>query len=203
MKLAVFGGTGRTGVHVVRQALEQGHEVVVLARTPDKMGIKHDRLTVVQGDVTDKAAVAKAISSDTDAVISSLGPTEAGVKNIIAVMKSAGVKRLVVTAGAGVYRSGDNPPFISKFISGMIKTFSKDAYQQTYNVVEAVERSGLDWTILRAPRLMDKPATGNLYVGPLDGRMKSTLSREDYAALLLAQATDRALVGQAPVCSDK
>ena len=37
MKLAVLGATGRTGQHLVRQALEQGHEVAVLARTPTKL----------------------------------------------------------------------------------------------------------------------------------------------------------------------
>ena len=50
MKLAIFGATGRTGKPLVRQALETGHEVVVLVRTPSKMPLQHDRLTVVQGD---------------------------------------------------------------------------------------------------------------------------------------------------------
>ena len=27
MKIAVFGGTGRTGIHVVARALAEGHEV--------------------------------------------------------------------------------------------------------------------------------------------------------------------------------
>ena len=33
MRIAVFGGTGRTGRHVVTQALAAGHEVRVLVRS--------------------------------------------------------------------------------------------------------------------------------------------------------------------------
>ena len=50
MKLAIFGATGRTGKPLVKQALEAGHEVVALVRTPAKMPLPSDRLTVVQGD---------------------------------------------------------------------------------------------------------------------------------------------------------
>jgi putative NADH-flavin reductase len=203
MKIAIFGGAGRTGIHLVRQALDAGHEVVALARTPAKMTIHHDKLMVIPGDATDRAAVARTIGPGTDAVISLLGPTVAGVENIIAVMKETGVRRLVVTLGAGVYRAGDQPPLMSKLISRLIKTISRDAYEQSYRVAGLVEQSGLDYTITRAPRLVDKPATGRLYVGPLDGNMKNTLSREDRAAFVLEAVEDNSCVGQTPVISDR
>lgn len=40
MKLVVFGGTGPTGVEVVKQALKLGHTVTVIARTLENMEIK-------------------------------------------------------------------------------------------------------------------------------------------------------------------
>ena len=40
MKLVVFGGTGPSGMEVVRQALKKGHFVTVVARTPEKMELK-------------------------------------------------------------------------------------------------------------------------------------------------------------------
>ena len=36
MKLIVFGATGKTGQHVCRQALEQGHDVTAFARSIGK-----------------------------------------------------------------------------------------------------------------------------------------------------------------------
>jgi uncharacterized protein YbjT (DUF2867 family) len=40
MKLAIFGATGRTGRPLVQQALEAGHEVVALVRTPAKLTLQ-------------------------------------------------------------------------------------------------------------------------------------------------------------------
>ena len=62
MKLAIFGGTGRTGQHLVQQALEQKHQVVLLARTPAKITLQHPNLTVIKGDVKDPASVEQAIT---------------------------------------------------------------------------------------------------------------------------------------------
>lgn len=202
MKIAVFGGTGRTGIHVVKSALAQGYDVTVLARTPEKMTMTDEKLTVVQGDVRDKTAVAQTIAG-CDAVISALAPHFVGVQNIIAVMQEQGVRRLIVTSGAGVKREGDTPPFSSKIISGVLKTFSKDVYEQSFAIADALLDSGLDYTLVRAPRLLDKPAAGNLYVGPLNKSMKTTLSREDFANFMVAQIEDKTWVGKSPVLSDK
>lgn len=37
LKLVVFGATGRTGKEVVKQALEKGHHVTAVVRTPEKL----------------------------------------------------------------------------------------------------------------------------------------------------------------------
>jgi hypothetical protein len=70
-------------------------------------------------------------------------------------------------------------------------------------MVEIVKASGLDWTIARAPRLLNKPATDNLYTGPLNNSMKSTLSREDYAGFILEQVDKETYIRKTPVISDK
>ena len=72
MKLVIFGAAGRTGRHLVQQALTAGHEAVAFVRTPAKLSLQHERLTVVQGDVTDTAAVARA-TDGADAVLNVLG----------------------------------------------------------------------------------------------------------------------------------
>ncbi len=202
MKIAVFGGTGRTGIHVVSAAVAKGYEVVVLARSPEKMTVQDENLTLIQGDVTDKSAVKQTVAG-TDAVISSLAPTLLGVQNIIEAMQEEGIERIIVTSGAGVYRNGDEPPVSSKIISWLIKTFSKDAYQQSLDIANAIKDSGLAWTVVRAPRLVDKPANGNLYIGSLNKQMKTTLSRDDYANFLVDQVEASSWLEKSPVLSDK
>ena len=72
MKLLIFGGTGRTGRALVEQALEQGDIVTVFARDPAKLGMAHENLRVMKGDIADYDSVETAIKAQ-DAVLSALG----------------------------------------------------------------------------------------------------------------------------------
>jgi putative NADH-flavin reductase len=71
MKLALFGASGKTGRHLVEQALAKEYSVTALARTPDKLARYHDRLKVIQGDIRDASKVAEAVAG-ADAVLSVL-----------------------------------------------------------------------------------------------------------------------------------
>jgi len=93
----VFGASGRTGQEFVSQALGRGHAVWAFAPTPVKIRVQ------------DPAAAQRAIEGR-DAALSVLGPTRnlpdrlvtRGTRHIIKAMQSRDVRRLVVTAGAGV-----------------------------------------------------------------------------------------------------
>jgi len=102
MKLVVFGASGKTGILLVYQALEKGHEVTAFARKPESVTIRHDRLRVLQGDILQYYQVRAAVEG-CDAVLSTLGvysrkPTTVlseGTSNITRAMKECGVKRLI------------------------------------------------------------------------------------------------------------
>src|SRR5258708_37466967 len=72
MRLAIFGATGRIGGHLLNWAVDAGHDVHVLARSPQALRPRHG-LTVTGGDVLDPAAVA-AVISRADAGASAVGP---------------------------------------------------------------------------------------------------------------------------------
>jgi hypothetical protein len=80
----------------------------------------------------DAAAVEKAVAGQ-DAVISALGPTrppvpammEIAAKNIVAVMKKHGVRRLVSTTGAGVRQPEDEPKLADQLISLLLNVLEK------------------------------------------------------------------------------
>ena len=41
MKITVFGATGGVGGHVVRQALDAGHQVTAVVRDPKRLRVEH------------------------------------------------------------------------------------------------------------------------------------------------------------------
>src|ERR1700694_3521531 len=110
MKIIVFGANGPTGRILTRMALAEDHEVVAFTRRPDSFPIEHPSLQVQAGDIHDPGGVTKAIVG-CDAVLSTVGVpfTKApitvysdGSTNIIAGMRTAGIKRLVCVTSSAV-----------------------------------------------------------------------------------------------------
>ena len=210
MKLSIFGGTGRTGQELVTQALARGYEIQMLARTPGKMTIQDDKLTVIEGDIQDMDAVNRTITG-TDAVVSVLGPTSntpdhqvtMGTRNILTAMKANGVNRLIVSAGAGVGDPNDAPNFINKAINGLLKLSSKHVLEDMLGAVDLVRQSDVDWTIVRVPMLTDDPATGDVTVAYVGKGMGMRIGRADMAAFMLDQVDDKSYSHKAPAISNK
>ena len=109
MKIIVFGATGSLGQHVVKQALEKGHQVSAFTRSKEKLDhLNNPNLTPVLGDVLDNTTIEQAVK-DHDAVIIALGDgmkgsvRAQGTQQIINAMKNQGVGRLIClsTLGAG------------------------------------------------------------------------------------------------------
>ena len=49
MKLLVLGSTGGSGTEVIKEALLRNHEVMAIARNPDKVTVQHANLKVCCG----------------------------------------------------------------------------------------------------------------------------------------------------------
>lgn len=210
MKLAIFGATGKTGQHLVEQALHEGYQVVALARNPAKWSdSRHDNLTFVQGDILESHKVAEAIAG-TDAVLSVLGPARnqpefavsRGTQNMLTAMQKHGVRRLIIAAGAGVRDPQDKPRLIDHVFGFLLHVLSRDAVEDMTRVVKQVRESDRDWTIVRVPRLNDAPLTGKIRVGYLGSDVGVQLSRADMAAFMLRQVHDQTYRCQAPVISN-
>jgi putative NADH-flavin reductase len=209
MKLAIFGATGRTGQHLLRQALEEGHQVTILARDPGKMTVRHDRLAVVKGSLNDAGCIQQVIAS-ADAVLSVLGPTSnqpsfevsQGMRAIIDAMKKNRVKRLIISAGAGVGDPGDSPGLFNRVMNVLLKITAKNVYEDMLRTVALVRESGLDWTVVRVPMLTDGPATGQIKVGMVGKGMGPRICRADMSAFMLKQVESTQFVGKAPAISN-
>lgn len=209
MKIAIFGATGRTGQHLVQEGLSKGYQIVALARTPSKLSVTNPSLSVIQGDVKDRQAVEQTISG-VDAVISVLGPTNneptfevsQGMTNIMAAMKKQGVRRLIISAGAGVGDPNDAPGPFNHVMNFLLKVMAKNVLADMSQVVEMVRSSDLEWTVVRLPMLTDDPKTGSIKVGYLGKGMGSRIARADIADFMLTQLTDKTYVGKSPAISN-
>src|SRR2546421_12007672 len=103
MRLLILGATGGTGQQLVTQSLEQDHEVTALVRTPSKLNLSHEKLTVIKGNVLDKEVLMKALKAK-DAVLSALGVGKSlkssnlisnAVSTLIPAMNATEVKRVI------------------------------------------------------------------------------------------------------------
>ena len=207
--VAIFGATGRAGKHLVQQALDSGYCVRALARDPGKLAMQHERLLVIQGSLGDAARVEQVVAG-ADAVLSVLGPTSneptfeisQGTTTIIKAMKQHGVKRLVISAGAGVGDPGDAPKLFNKLINVALKATARNVYEDMLKTVALVRESGLEWTVVRVPRLTDTPPTGHVRVGMVGQGTGANLSRADMAEFMLKQVDDLRHLRKAPVISN-
>ena len=205
MKLLIFGSTGGTGRELLKQALEQGHNVTAYARNPAKIDdIKHAGLQVVRGDVLDPAVVESAVAGQ-EAVLSTIGASakrttlrEDGTRNIVNAMEKTGVQRLICQSSLGVGDSRANLPFFTKYI--IVSVFLRHAFADHERQEAVVKQSSLDWTIVRPPHLTDGPRTGVYRHGftMTDKRIKGEISRADVAEFMLKQLTDDTYLHRTP-----
>jgi putative NADH-flavin reductase len=182
--VVVLGATGRTGALVVERALERDTNVVALVRhDPDPP--LDARVTVRLLDLRDQDAIAPSLAG-ADAVVSAIGPV-AGITRtevsettqaVVDAMLRAGVRRIVAATNGTV--------LTNKEITGEYANVAAEHRRD----VAILRASGLDWTVLAVPFLTDDPATGEVAT-VLDAKAPGrSLTRGDYATVLL-DALDR------------
>jgi len=178
MKLTIFAATGGIGRQLLDQAVAAGHDVTAIARHPEKLpaGVRTVRADLTTADPgTLESAVAGA-----DAVLSALGPRSAsevgivsqGTRAIVEAMTAANVRRIVVVSAAPIGTvpspSLPSPPkhdpgdgfFMRHLFSPLVKAALRKPYVDLALMEEILRDSGLDWTVVRPPRLTGKPLTG-------------------------------------------
>jgi uncharacterized protein YbjT (DUF2867 family) len=203
VKIAIFGATGPTGREVLRQALESGHDVRALARTPAKLEVSNAKLTVLQGDVLDANAVDRVIQGS-DAVIVSLGgkpgdkvrALETGTKHIVTAMKAHGQKRLVVVTSLGVGDSKGQAGFLFERI--VIPLLLKAEFADKNAQEAIVFSSGLEFVIARPGGLINAAAKETYEAArKLKAGSPARITRADVAHFCLAQLEQDTWLGQA------
>ncbi|WGK64833.1 NAD(P)-dependent oxidoreductase [Croceiramulus getboli] len=209
MKIALFGASGQTGQQFLDLALEKGFEVKALVRNPDKIIQNNLRLKIYKGDVLNIDDV-KQVVEDTDIVVSLFGHVKGspewlqtnGTKNIVQAMKDSNVKRIISLSGGGLpFPEKDKPKFVDKLIRTIMKIAVPKILNDAIKHHEVLSESGLNWTIVRGPRLTNDQGTGNYRIGWVGVNSGTKISRADLAHFILSQVDDEQFNFQMPFVS--
>ena len=209
-RILVVGATGGTGRLLVSQALERGYEVTAFARDPARLGLEHERLKVVRGDVLDSASVEAAMRGQ-DAVLCALGhrryypPSRIlseGTASILRAMETHGVRRFVCETSLGLGDStGRMGLYYTLLVIPLILPFY---YWDKTRQEQLIAASNADWVIVRPGALNNGARSGHVRHGFGIGSFIWTvgISRADVADFMLEQLVSDTYLRTAPgVCS--
>ncbi|MFE7034729.1 NAD(P)-dependent oxidoreductase [Streptomyces sp. NPDC057621] len=189
--IAVLGATGGTGRYVVDTALQRGHRVIALVRQAG-MFAPRDRLDeVVWPEATDVPVLAHALQG-ASVVISALGGAEKGpttictdgIRSAVDAMRTARVDRLIAVSAHGVLETHDKSLYAMAVWANV-----GERMRDKETMEPLITSSGLNWTIVRPPKLSDHAASGKYRTGTnLPIRLWSSIGRADLAAFLVTEA---------------
>jgi putative NADH-flavin reductase len=213
MKVIIFGATGFSGQAILAEAIKQGHEVTVLVRDSSKVKINHNNLRIVEGNVLDSQKVAFVIQNQ-EAVIQCLGVGGKGdgkpttfisdaTKIIVDEMQKQNIKRLIALSNVGAGNSiAFQPWFFTKIILTYFMKWLKVIIDDKNRMESIIMNSNLNWTIVRCPNIVDKPAKGK-YNATLDGKgLKLSITLDDLSKFMVGQLKETTFNKQAPCVSN-
>ncbi|KPK54746.1 MAG: epimerase [Myxococcales bacterium SG8_38_1] len=215
-KVLVVGASGGTGRATIDALLKRGHRVTAFSRHAESLDASSQRLTLLNGDATNRDDVDRAVAGQ-DAVIITLGITEnplrvrlfgaartandvrsVGTRNVIAAMHEHGVRRLVVQSSFGVGETRDSLRWVERlFFSLLLKPQIADTEVQELEVRE----SGVDWVLAQPVHLTDDD-TDEMPFASADGEVRGwKISRKGVAEFLAFAAQAPDFLGQAVALS--
>jgi len=211
--LLVLGGSGRTGIHVLTQAVARGHRVRALVRDPDAVQAPVG-VELIQGTPSDIDDIRKA-AQGSKAVISALNNSRASdnpwakpvspptfmtdaTRHILTVMSEQNIRRIVLTS---TQNAGDGRPGLNPVFKALVKFSNlKASFDDHDGVDEAVRASDTDWTLVRAVLLADGPVVTPVRAAEAGTEKPGTrINRADLAGFLLDTVEQGTWIHKAPL----
>jgi len=208
-KIAVIGGTGKSGKYLVKQLLDQGIHIKVLVRNPERFQIQSSFVEVIIGDVNNYKAI-RALVDGSHAIISSLGlgipPSEPTIfsqatKNIIRAMNEFNVSRYILLTGLNVDAPFDRKGLKTKAATDwMYANFPKSTADRQLEY-QILSDSNIDWTLVRLPLIEQTDVSDKVKIS-LEDCPSDKISATDLAHFLIEQITDSTYIKKAPFISN-
>lgn len=207
LDIVVYGATGEVGSHVVREALDRGHHVFAVSRHPATVEMQHANLSVVRGDLLDKASVAEIVAGK-DVVILSVrgvigdsGTADSALQfiaaeNLVDALFRIGddAPRLLHVGGSGSLEVGQDKVFAETLPTIILpKGLEIEILGQILALEFYRKVDDVNWTYVTPPKhFTNGPRTGNFRIGGdralQDEHGRTRLSRADFAVALIDEA---------------
>ncbi|MFH0991149.1 MAG: NAD(P)H-binding protein [bacterium] len=206
-QITIFGASGKLGRKCIADAITRGFHVKAPTRTPIPFPGMIESLEAIQTTFDDSESL-RSVIRDSQGVIIALGPRSSNAPaifaslttNIIRAMEAEGVQRLVCVTGAMI---GDLPVRRTKFfqrLTNFINSHAPELAKDRTEQEHVIQRSSLDWTIVKPPRLTDSPVSGKVKAAPdLEVGLLSKISRKDLAQYILNELESPNYIRQAVV----
>jgi putative NADH-flavin reductase len=190
MRLLILGATGGIGRHLLRIGLAHGHQLTAFVRSPEKVSERSSSLKLIKGDVFNVSQLSESLPGH-DCVLSAFGPSTFRSTtlrrdfghSLALSLQNSNVPRLQVVSSALLF------PDIGLVGNVLKSTLFRNLIPDMTDMESEIKQSGVDWTIVRPPRLTNGRATNAYRVAdealPKGGAI---VSREDVAEFMIAEA---------------
>lgn len=202
-KIAVIGGTGKSGKYLVEQLLKKGYHFKLLFRNPDNLKITSPLIEVVAGDVRDYKSVL-ALVDGCQAVISTLGqpkgePTifSQATKNVLRSMSECNIQRYILITGLSVDTPDDNKSSKAKFATEWMKTNYSETTANKQIEFSVLSESNIKWTLVRLPLIEQTEEKSEINVS-LEDCPGDKISATNLALFLIEQLSTDKFVKKSP-----
>lgn len=200
--IALFGATARSGREIIRQGLQRGHTIKGFARTPSKLGMEHENLTLYKGDIYERDTIDPVLEGH-EVVVSMIGvpaPEDPSAEigpvdiytvmgeHLIAAMKEKGNTRLIMASSTGVEHRMDvnapRPP--PGDLTERWRWLARQLYDDMWKMEEMIAMSGLDYMLLRPGFMVEEPARNDMKFNTTgDTPGARVITYEDFATFIL------------------
>lgn len=204
MKIAIIGAARGIGLELVKLALEDGHEVTALVRTPSRMPVSDKRLKMIEGDALDFHAIEKVVKGQ-DVVCDCLGADSIFQKTTLFstcaehLSKALNQEQLLIAVtglGAGDSKGHGGLIYDKFYLPVLLRRIYDDKDRQESIIKKNIQR----WIIVRLGFLNNGPRTGRYRaLTNLEGIRGGKISRADVADFILSQAKSPQFIGKTPL----
>jgi putative NADH-flavin reductase len=210
IKIAVIGGTGKSGKYLVKQLIHQGYFIRLLVRNPDHYPFNDARVEIVKGNVTDYNAV-HTLLEGCHAVISTLGlgvpasPPDIfsqSALHVIKAMYALHIDRYVVTTGLNVDTPFDNKGPQTAYGTKWMKENYPVSTADKQKEYEILLKSTINWTLVRLPMIEQTDDVCPMQIS-LQDCLGNKISSTSLANFLIEQLSDERYIKQSPFIANR
>ncbi len=207
-EIVIFGASGQFGSHLVREALDRGHQVIGVSRTPESFQYTEENFTPVIGNPTEIESVREIVQT-ADAIVVALGDRQATTPettamNLAAIALSTVLHDQgahgppVIVLGGGNTAADDKNGMLeileSRAVDGQVDPRLEQIFLSQWVTFQTYKASNINWTYVATPKNIlglrggNPDRTGEYRAstdGTLDKEAETGLSRADIAVAMI------------------